>query len=116
MQTVDVLRYNGTTLALAFPLGQLEVSRVRLCIERQHFRTIEAVKLLGFAQEERMAENGLRRVFVLLVVQTVHRAEIRNAALGRYARTAEKDDIVAAVDPLSQFSNLLIHDISSFRR
>ena len=68
MQTVDVLRYNGTALALAFPLSQLEVSRIRLCIKSQHFRSIEAIKLLGFAQKERVAENGLRRVLVLLVV------------------------------------------------
>ena len=100
VQTVDVLRYNGTALALAFPLGQLEVSRIRLCIKSQHFRPIEAIKLLSFAQKERVAENGLRRVVVFLVVQPVHRAEIRDAALGRYARTAEKDNVVAAVDPL----------------
>lgn len=30
--------------------------------------SIEAIKLLGFAQKERVAENGLRRVLVLLVV------------------------------------------------
>ena len=68
VQSVDVLRDNSTALARAFPFSELAVCGIRLRIQCKHLCPIEAIKLLGFAQKERVAENGLRRVLVLLVV------------------------------------------------
>ena len=81
-------------LALLFQLGELQVRGVRLGIQTEHLIAVESIKFLGLAHEKGMGQDGFRRPVVFLVVQTVHRAEIRDAAFGRYARTAEKDDVV----------------------
>ena len=41
-----------------------------------------------------MAQDGLRRIIVFLVIQPVHTAEIRDAAFGGHTRTAKKDDVL----------------------
>ena len=106
MQIVDVLRHDSAAFALALPLSELEVRGVRLSVQREHLCTVETVKFLGFGEEKRVAQDGFRRILVLLIVQTVHRAEIRNAAFGRDARTAEKYDVVAVIDPVLELCNL----------
>ena len=44
-----------------------------------------------------MAEHGLRRVFVFLVIKPIDAAEIGDAALGGNSGSAEENDIVAAL-------------------
>ena len=109
MQSVDVLRDDSAAFALALPFCELEVRGVRLRVERKHFRAVEPVEFCGLAEEKRVAENGLRRILVLLIVQTVYRTEIRDAALGRNACAAEKDDVVAAVDPFLELCDFRSH-------
>ena len=55
-----------------------------------------------------MAQNGLRRIFILLIVQPIYASEIRDAALRGDAGTAEKDDVVALGDHFFQLQNCIL--------
>lgn len=52
VQTVDILRDDGAELSLAFQRCKRQMRGVRLCFQRQHFLTVEAVKFLGVAVEK----------------------------------------------------------------
>ncbi len=94
VQTVDVLRDDGGQLARPLQLRQLAVRRVGLCVQSEHFVLIKTVKFLRLRHKERMTEDGLRRIIIFLIVQTVDTAEVRDSAFRRHARTAEKDNPV----------------------
>ena len=100
VQAVDVLGDDGAQLACRLQLGQLLVSGVGLGIQAEHLVPVEAVKFLRPGVEEGAAEDLLRGPGVLLVVQAVHTAEIRDAALGAHPRPAEKHNGPALVNPL----------------
>ena len=55
--------------------------------------------------KKRMAQNRLRRIVILHMIQPVHAPEIRDAALRGDTRTAEEDDAVALLDDLFQRRN-----------
>ena len=52
------------------------------------------VVLLRVRHEEGMAQDRLGRIVILLVIQAVHAAKIRDAALGRHTGSAKKYDII----------------------
>ena len=81
VQAVDVLRDDGAELARLFERGKLFMRLVRLIVEREHFFTVEAEKILRILIEKCVAQNRLRRVLKFLMVQAVRAAEIRNAGL-----------------------------------
>ena len=95
MEAVDVLGDDGLQLSLPLELGQTEVGRVGLCAPDDELIAVEAVKLLGVRFPEGVAQDGLGRVVVFLMVEAVHAAKIRDAALGGHACTAKKDDVLA---------------------
>ena len=70
---------------------------------------MEPVILLGIALKEAVAQNRLRRVLPLLIIQAVNAAEIRYPALGADSCAAEKHDIVALRDPFFKLFNLRVH-------
>ncbi len=100
VQAVDVLGDDGGELARGLEPGQPQVGRVGLCIFDDEFLAVKAVELLRLLLEKGVGEDGLGRVGVVLVVEAVHAAEVRDAALGGDARPAEKDDAVAGCDEL----------------
>ena len=55
---------------------------------------VEQEEFCPVGHEKAAAQNLLRRVGVLLMVQPVLAAEVRDAALGGHARAAEKRDIL----------------------
>ena len=57
---------------------------------------VEAVILLRVPPEKAGAENGLRRVFPLLVVQSVHAAKVGNSRFRADARSAKKHGLLSA--------------------
>ena len=99
MEAVDVLGDDGGQLAPFLPAGQLFVSGVRFCVRAEHLFTVKTVELLRMVQEKMMAQNLLRRPGVMLVIQPVHAAEIRDSALGGHARPAKKHDMFGFPDP-----------------
>ena len=103
MQTVDILRDDADELPCLLELRQLQVRGVglRVCGDDAVFIEVEEVPRVLF--EERVAQHGLRRVFELLMVESVYRPEVRDAALGGDAGAAEKDDALTFVDDLLQF-------------
>ena len=107
MQAVDVLGHNGAQLSRRLQLGQLFVGGVGLGLQAEHLVPVKAVEFLRPGVEKGAAEDLLRRVVVLLVVQPVHTAEIGDAALGGHPRPAEKDDGAALVHPLLQSRDLI---------
>ena len=109
VQPVDVLRDQGAQLAFALQLRQAQVRPVGLRAVHHQLRVVEAVILLRVAVKERPREDGLRRIVPLLVVEPVHAAEIRYAALGGHAGPAEKDDVVALRDPLAELFDFCVH-------
>ena len=100
MQSVDILCHDRFQLSFFLQLSQLVMCRIGLRIQNEHFIPVEPVKFLRMPLKKRMAQNRLRRIVILHMIQPVHASEIRDTALRRHARTAEKDNIVAAVDPL----------------
>ena len=76
------------------------MSSVRLRVRKQHLVPVESVKFLRLSHIEGMAQDRLRRIIILLVVQSVRTPEIRNMALRGHAGTAEKYDIAALIQPL----------------
>ena len=60
-----------------------------------------------------MAYNLFRRVFVLLLIQAVSAAEVRNITFGGDPRTAEEYNIMTFIDHFLKLLNL-IHMIPLF--
>ena len=106
VQAVDILRDDRLQLPRLLQLGQFPVSRVRLRVQGQHLILVETVEFFRFPHKKCMADDRLRRIVILHMIQTVLAPEIRNSALRRDARAAEKDDIIASVNNLLQFLNL----------
>ena len=109
VQPVDVLGDHGLELACPLQLSQFQVGRVGLGPLNEHFLPVEAVKLLRVLGKEGRAEDGLRGIGVGLVVQSVHAAEVGDATFRGHPGAAEKDDVLALVNPFLQGSDLLIH-------
>lgn len=89
MQAVDILRDDRLQLALALQLRQAQVGAVGPGPVNDELVTVEFVVLLRMRHEEGVAQDRLGRIIIFLVIQAVHTAEIRDAALGRDAGTAE---------------------------
>ena len=100
VQPVDVLRHNAVQLPGLLQLRQLVVCGIGLGLEGKHLVPVEAVEIIGVAHEIRVAEHGLRRNVVFLVVEPVRRAEVGYAALGGNACSPEKHDALRDVDDL----------------
>ena len=98
VQPVDVLGDDGPEFPFPLELRQPQMGRVGLCPADDQLVPVKAVELLGVPLPEGMAEDGLGRVIVLLMVQPVHAAEIRDARLGADPGPAEKDDVFAFCD------------------
>ena len=115
MKSVDVLRDHRLQFSGPFQLGQLSVGRVRFHIENQHLILIKTVKFLRVLKEKAVADDGFRRIGVLLVIETVLTPEIRNPALRGDARPSEKHNALMRVDDLLQFPDLFLvcHDAPS---
>lgn len=103
VQAVDILRDDRRQTTAGFQLRQKAMRVVRLRVQGEHFRAVEAVKLLRMARKKGVGQNFLWRIGELLMIQSVLRAEIGNAALRRNTRAAEKHDAAALINPLLQF-------------
>ena len=56
-----------------------------------------------------MTENGLRRIVILLVIETVYTSEIRYPALCTDTRASEENNVIALCYHLFQLKYPLIH-------
>ena len=90
VQTVDVLGHHGFALALALQFGQPQMGGIRLGPVDDELLAVKIVKFGRVGLVKRMGEHRLGRILEFLVVQPIYRAKIRDAALGRNARPAEK--------------------------
>ena len=109
VEAVDILGDDSVQLAHFLQAGQHPVGRVGLGVGEEHLIVVEAVKLLGVFAVKAVAQNGFRRIIILLVVQPVHTAEIRNAALGGDAGAAKKDDVIIFFDDLDKAIGFFRH-------
>ena len=115
VQAVDVLRDNGEQFALFFPLRQLPMDDIGLCIRIKHAISIEIKENLRMMHVERVRNDGFRRVSIPLTIQPILPAEIRNAAFGRHARAAEEHHAPGLFHPALQFFQLLfVHSLTRF--
>ena len=96
METVDILSNDGFQLARLFQFSQLFVGHIRLGRKGrvQDFVPVEPVKFIGVLFIKRVGQHRFRRIFVMLVIQPVFTAEIRDAAFCGNAGTTEKYNIV----------------------
>ena len=92
VQTVDILGNNAGKLSLFLQLCQSVMGPIRLNAGHKNLRPVKPVKLLRLPHEKGVAEDRLRRIVILLIIQPVHTPEIRHAALRGNPGTAEKDD------------------------
>ena len=102
MQAVDVLGDDRFQPALPFQLCQPQVGRIGLCPLHDELITVKTVKLLRVLLPESVTQDGFRRVGVLLMIKSVHTAEVRDAALGGNARPAKEHDAAAFGNDLFQ--------------
>ena len=84
---------------VTLPAGQDLVGDVGLEAQGQHLLLVELEELLGLPLEEGVGDDGLGGILEFLVVQTVHAAEIGDAALGGDPGAAEEDDLLGLIDP-----------------
>ena len=82
MQPVDILRDDGLQLPLALQLGKAQVRAVGLGTVHDELVPMKFVVFLRMRHEKRVAQDRLGRIVILLVIEAVHTAKIRNAALG----------------------------------
>ena len=87
------------TTAFSVPARSSSAS-FKWAVQAQHLIPVKPVKLLRPADEIGVAEDRLRRLAVLLVINPVHTSEIGDAALGRYTRSTKKNDIITLSNPL----------------
>ena len=109
VQPVDILRDDGAQLSLLLQLGQTQMGAVGLdALDHQLF-PVKAVILCRVTGKKACAEDLLRRIAPLLVVQAVHAAEIGDAALRADAGAAEEDHVIALVYPFFQGKDSIFH-------
>ena len=113
VEAVDVLGDDGAELSLVLPLGQLQMGGVGLRVGAEHLGVVEAEKLLRVGLVKGVAQNHLRGILPLLVVQPPGGAEIRDAGLRRDTRAAEKDDVVGPVNERFQLFYFICHENTS---
>ena len=90
MKAVDILGDNRSQLTRPLQLRQLQMGGVGLGVQAEHLAAVKAEELLRVRLVEAVAEDGFRWIVVLLVVEPVGAAEIRNAALGAYSAPPKK--------------------------
>ena len=101
VQAVDVLGDDGAEFSRLFQLGQLFVRGIGFCICKKHFVTVKPIKFSGVSAVEGMTQDGFGGIIILLMIQTVHTPEIRDAALGGDACAAEKNNVVIPLHNLA---------------
>ena len=82
MQPVDILRNDGLELSLALQLGKAQMRTVGLGAVHDELVPMEFIVFLRMRHEKRVAQDRLGRIVILLVIEAVHTAKIRDAALG----------------------------------
>ena len=102
MESIDILRDHSTHLSGMFQLRQLFMGGVRLSFWEEHLIPVKTEKFFRMGTVKAVAQYGLRRIVVLLMVQTVHAAEVRNPAFGGDAGTAEKYNVIVGINDLLQ--------------
>ena len=105
MQPVNILGHDRLALTLALQRRQPPVGRIGHRAVHDELLAVEIKKFCGVPLIKAVGEHRLGRVFEFLVIQPVHRAEIRDAALGRYARAAEKHHVFCARQNFFQCRN-----------
>ena len=84
------------------------MSTIRFYALHDKLSAVEPIILLRVARKKAVAQNGLRRIVPLLIVQAVYASEIRDPAFRADAGTAEKDNVVAIADDLFQLFDLIV--------
>ena len=112
VQAVNILGHNGHQLARGLQLRQLAVRRIGAGGQTKHFLPVKIKKLRRVTDKKTVAEDGLRGIGVLLMVQAVYGTKIRDSAFGGDAGPAEKNDTARIIYQLLQFIGLIGHGIS----
>ena len=97
MQAVDVLGDDSLQLPSGLQLRQLVVGCVGLGIGTQKLAAVKTEELLRILLIKSVTENGLRRIIILLMIQPVYTAKIRDPGLRADTGTAKKDDIIGPI-------------------
>ena len=85
--------------------------RIGFRFRKQHLIFIKPVKLFRISPVKAVADDGFRRIIILLIVKTVYTAKIRNSTFCGNSRTTEKYYIITLTDPLFQQIHTLFHDL-----
>ena len=109
VQPVDILGQHRPELSLLLQPRKGQMGPVGLYAVNDQLFPVEAVILLRVASEKACAENGLRRVLPLLVVQSVHTAKVGNSRFRTDSGPAKKHDVVTFGYPLSQGLYFFVH-------
>ena len=99
VEAVNVLGNDRLKLPPLLQPGQGLVGLVWDSIGKQHPVLIKSVEFLRIPHIKAMAYDGLRRVLILLVIEPVHTAEIRNPAFRGYSGSAKEHNVITAANP-----------------
>ena len=111
VQTVNILGDNRLHLPCPLQLSKLSVRRIRLSVQGKHLILVKPVEFIGLSHKEAMADNRLRRILVLDMIEAILAPEVRNSALRGNPRPSEEDNVIASINDLLQLSDFLrIHE------
>ena len=97
MEAVDILCHDRLEFSGFLPGRQLLMCLVRLHAGCQQLIPVEFEELLRVRPVKGVRQHGLGRIFVLLVIEPVLAAEIRDTGLRGDTGSAEEHDVVTLV-------------------
>ena len=97
MQIVDVLGDDAQTPPGSLQFCDKAVSGVGLSIGINHAAAVKAIEFLWVFLKKMVADDFFRRVIVLLMIQAIDAAEIRNSTFRGCAGAGKKDDAFSVI-------------------
>ena len=88
---------------------------VKIYCKEHHLTFVEFIECFRISHKKAMADDLFRRIFILLLIQSIRTSKIRNITFCRYSRSAKKYNILAVINNVLQFPYFLfIHCASSY--
>ena len=81
---------------------------VRLSFWEEHLIPVKTEEFFRMGAVKAVTQYGLRRIVVLLMVQTVHTSKVWNPTFGRDTGTAKKYNVIVSINDFLQFLNLFL--------
>ena len=103
MQSVDILGNYSLEFSFFLKLRKLDVRDIRFYAIKKDLFSVKTIKLFRIFHKKRVTDDFLGRIIILLIIQSVNTAEVRDTALGRHTGSTKEYYVVAAFNHLQKF-------------